>query len=74
MRDDLAAAFEPGEMTPPEYDIPFNRQYEYMIHSLMKEYSMTKEQAGAMTEYDYCLMIGFKNIEGLKEKYLIEKR
>lgn len=45
-----------------------------MIHSLMKEYGLSKEVASKMTEYDYCLMIGFKNIEGLKEKYLIEKK
>jgi molybdopterin-guanine dinucleotide biosynthesis protein len=44
-----------------------------MIHSLMKEYGLNRQTAELMTEYDYCLMIGFKNLEVKKEEYLIEK-
>ena len=58
---------------PIELEVPYKRQYEYMIHSLMKEYGLNRQTAELMTEYDYCLMIGFKNLEGKKEEYLIEK-
>ena len=43
-----------------------------MKHSIMKEYGLTKQQAGAMTEYDYTAMVCFKNLEGKKEEFLIE--
>ena len=44
-----------------------------MKHSIMKEYGLTKQQAGEMTEYYYTAMVCFKNLEGKKEEYLIKK-
>lgn len=44
-----------------------------MIHNLMKEYGLNRQTAELMTEYDYTLMVAFKNLEVKKEEYLIEK-
>ena len=43
-----------------------------MIDGFMRR-GLTKQDAESLTEYDYYLMIVFKNLEGLKEKYLIDK-
>lgn len=44
-----------------------------MIHSLMKEYGLNKDKAESLTEYDYCLMVAFKNLGGKQEEYLMNK-
>ncbi len=69
----MPLAFINNQFIPIELEVPYKRQYEYMIHSLMKEYGLSKDRAEAMTEYDYCIMVAFKNLEGKKEEYLINK-
>jgi hypothetical protein len=39
----------------------------------MKEYKLTKEQAGLMTEYDYTAMIAYKNLDTLRGNSNIEQ-
>ena len=73
MKDLIPAAFQSDLVFPIEYEVPYSKQYEYMKHSIMKEYGLTKQQAGEMTEYDYTAMVCFKNLEGKKEEYLIKK-
>jgi hypothetical protein len=38
----------------------------------MKEYGLSKDKAEQMTEYDYCIMVAFKNLGGKQEEYLME--
>ena len=45
-----------------------------MIHSLMSEYKLKPNEAEEMTEYEYCRMVCFKNLESAKEKYLIDSK
>ncbi len=68
----MPLAFVSTQFVPIELEVPYKRQYEYMIHSLMKEYGIDRQQAESMTEYDYTLMVAFKNLEGKKEEFLIE--
>lgn len=74
MRGKIPIAFESNEIFPVDYEIPNELQYEFMKHSLMKEYGLTSIEAGKMTEYEYCLMVAFNNLNGLKEKYLMDKK
>ena len=39
----------------------------------MKEYGLSKDKAEMLTEYDYTLMVAFKNLEVKKEEYLMNK-
>lgn len=41
--------------------------------ALMEHYKLTKEQAGLMTEYDYCFMVVRNNLKALKENYKYKK-
>lgn len=59
--------FKQAEVSP-EFEVPIKRQYEFMIHTLMKEYGLNRKEAEEMTEYDYCLLIGFENLNAEKEK------
>jgi hypothetical protein len=34
-----------------------------MIYTLMKEYGLDRQRAELMTEYDYNILIAFKNLE-----------
>lgn len=68
----MPLAFVSSQFVPIELEVPYKRQYEYMIHSLMKEYGLSKDKAEMLTEYDYTLMVAFKNLEGKKEEFLIE--
>lgn len=45
-----------------------------MIHNLMKGYQINKQEAERMTEYDYMVFIVYSNLEGEKEKYLMDKK
>jgi hypothetical protein len=68
----MPVSFKDNGDLPEELEIPFKRQYEYMIYKLMIEYGISREKAGNMYEYDFMCLIAYKNIEGERENYNIE--
>jgi hypothetical protein len=41
-----------------------------MIHKISKTYGITKQEAAFYTEYDFWEMIGFENMEIMRNEYL----
>jgi hypothetical protein len=55
---------------PPEFIVPGELQYDYMIHLIIKTYGVSIAEAEEFTEEDFAKMIYFENIESARKNYL----
>lgn len=44
-----------------------------MIHTLAKQYGITKSEAKKYSEIDFWEMLGFENLDTAKEEYLMKE-
>jgi hypothetical protein len=64
--------FISNRSTPHEYTIPDILLYRYMIHCISKKYGISKREASLHREIDFWEMIGFENMDRVKEDYMIK--
>ena len=71
MISSLPEAFKIKHFIPEEFLVPDELKYEYMIHVICKTYGLSKTVGSRHTESDFWKLLGFENLDGAKEDYLI---
>ena len=68
----MPAAYSTGFILPPEYNVPDELRYDYMIHKAAKCFGITLRDAGEFSEYDFRKMTAFEKLDLAKEEYIRE--
>lgn len=68
----MPEAFVMKYFIPPQYDIPEELQYEYMIHVICKTYGVSRYAGGRHKETDFWELLAFENLDSVKQEYIMK--